>query len=57
LAEKEVNVTHGLIRMWCIKFGPRYARMSRGKSSLISWKVTVLHTENLSSAHWILTSM
>ena len=39
LAEMRVNVNNESMRLWCIKFGPRYARTRRGKSSLISWKV------------------
>jgi len=29
LAEKKIVVTHESIRLWCIKFGPRYARKLR----------------------------
>ena len=29
LAEKGIDVTHELIRLWCIKFGPGYARKLR----------------------------
>ena len=29
LAEKGIDVTHESIRLWCIKFGPKYARKLR----------------------------
>ncbi len=31
LAERGIRVTHESIRLWCIKFGPRYARRLRRK--------------------------
>ena len=31
LAERGITVSHESIRLWCIKFGPKFARLLRGK--------------------------
>ncbi len=41
LAERGIAVSHESIRLWCIKFGPKYARPESARSDLCSGLLSV----------------